>query len=60
MIEKVWVKLDPNGTGECTGQCMLDALVDKEYYGQITLNLFPGTKGGNVEGKVSMDEFITI
>ena len=58
IIEKVWMKLDPSGCGECTGQNILDALVDKEKHGSIALDFFPGTKGGKVDGKVYMDEFI--
>ena len=57
MVEKLWTKLDPNGAGEITGKVLSESLVNKAAL-QPTLESFEGTANGDLEGKVSIDEFL--
>ena len=57
MVEKAWTKLDPSGAGETTGNVLSECLVNKDHV-QPTLEAFEGTANGNLEGKVSVDEFL--
>ena len=57
MVEKLWTKLDPNGAGEITGKVLSESLVNKAAV-QPTLEAFEGTANGDLEGKVSIDEFL--
>ena len=57
IVEKIWALLDPNGTGETTGQILSDKLINKAAV-EPTLNAFEGTAGGKLDGKVSVDEFL--
>lgn len=59
IIEKLWANLDKccNNSGEITGQCISDNLKDPSKLDDA-LNLFPETAGGNLEGKVSFDDFL--
>ena len=57
MVEKLWTKLDPNGAGETTGKVLSESLVNKAAV-QPTMEAFEGTANGDLEGKVSIDEFL--
>jgi len=57
MVEKLWTKLDPNGAGEITGKVLSESLVNKAAV-QPTLEAFEWTANGDLEGKVSIDEFL--
>ena len=57
MVEKVWTKLDPSGAGETTGKVLSESLVNKDAV-QPTLDAFEETANGNLDGKVTIDEFL--
>ena len=57
MVEKTWATLDASRAGELTGQQLCDCMKDKSSPQKI-LDMFPGTTGSNMEGKVSFDEFL--
>ncbi len=53
---QTWAILDPKESGETTGKSVIDQAkcMDK---GKAFLEVFPGTKGHNLEGKISQPEF---
>ena len=56
MLEKLWCLLDKDGTGQCKGSDIAACLKDEKVQSMV-LDLFAGTKGGNLEGCVSKAEF---
>jgi hypothetical protein len=57
MVEKLWAMLDGANAGEISGQCVADNLIDQSKLDKV-LNNFEGTKGCNLEGKISCDSWI--
>ena len=55
-MEAAWCKITGAKGGCATGKQIADALKDSSAC-DLVLNLFDGTKGGNIDGQVSWDEF---
>lgn len=53
---KVWACLDPNNTGSTTGHKIVEVLSLKESIDNV-LDSWPQTKGGNLDGVISRDEY---
>lgn len=56
IVEAAWNKITGTKGGCATGQQLVDALCDQSAC-DLCLNCFEGTKGGNLGGQVSWDEF---
>lgn len=57
LVDKVWAQLDAEGAGKCKGSDLVACLRDPDGMKEYVLNLFAQTKGGELSGNVSKDEF---